>query len=239
MGNITQAKYKYCQHDLTRDRRDCFICSANLNNQLMSPLNTILMQNSQSKVLMNSNNFHNNKNLDHYIDPEFPPNNSSLFINGSKMIRKTLIHSTGFKQIKTWLRPHQIYCGSDEKHFPISLFNSPTPKDVIQGELGTCWFLSALALIAERPILLVNIVLTKQYSQFGIHQIRLCKRGEWKVISIDDYLPCDKHNQLVFSYGRKRQFWVPFIEKALAKLYGSYESIGKGNSYLNFTTKKT
>lgn len=93
---------------------------------------------------------------------------------------------------------------------------------------GTCWFLSALALIAEKPLLLFNLMLTKQYNQNGLHQIRLCKRGEWKVITIDDYLPCDRTNQLVFSYGRRRQFWVPFIEKALAKMYGSYESIGKG-----------
>jgi hypothetical protein len=56
----------------------------------------------------------------------------------------------------------------------------------------------------------------------------LCRRGEWIVVNIDDYLPCDKQNQLVFSYGRKRQFWVPFMEKALAKLYGSYEAVARG-----------
>lgn len=58
--------------------------------------------------------------------------------------------------------------------------------------------------------------------------MRLCRRGEWIVVNIDDYLPCDKQNQLVFSYGRKRQFWVPFMEKALAKLYGSYEAVARG-----------
>jgi calpain-15 len=61
-----------------------------------------------------------------------------------------------------------------------------------------------------------------------MHQVRLCRRGEWIVVNIDDYLPCDKNNQLVFSYGRKRQFWVPFMEKALAKMYGSYEAVARG-----------
>ena len=42
------------------------------------------------------------------------------------------------------------------------------------------------------------------------------------------FVRCDQNNQLVFSYGRKRQFWVPFMEKALAKMYGSYENIAKG-----------
>ena len=225
MGNITQAKYNNCQHcHNVRNRKECTICSNTSVNSTFHPLNKIF----RSKPIRSNFDSVSTKYYEDNVDPEFPPNNSSLFINGNKMIRKTIIHSSGFKQVKSWLRPHQINCSSDERHFPITLFNNPTPKDVIQGELGTCWFLSALALIAERPLLLVNIVLTKQYTPIGTHKIRLCKRGVWNVISIDDYLPCDKHNQLVFSYARRRQFWVPFIEKALAKMYGSYESIGKG-----------
>jgi calpain-15 len=224
MGNMTQTRLENSQNGDSRSTKNSFPSFKNPNHEnAQLTFNTIFRTKTIDPLYSAPNH------LDHYVDPEFPPNNTSLFINGNKMMRKTIIHSSGFKQIKTWLRPHQIYCGTDEKHFPISLFNNPTPKDVIQGELGTCWFLSALALIVERPLLLVNVVLTKQYNNTnGIHEIRLCKRGEWKVIAIDDYLPCDKHNQLVFSYGRRRQFWVPFIEKALAKMYGSYESIGKG-----------
>jgi len=165
---------------------------------------------------------------DHFVDAEFPPENKSLYRDGGGLMRKTILHSTGFGQVKIWLRPFQIYSLSTEKQFPISMFNNPSPKDVIQGELGTCWFLSALALVAERPIILYNSILTKQYNPSGIHQIRLCKRGEWKVITIDDYLPCDKLCKLVFSRAKRNQFWVPFMEKALAKMYASYENIAKG-----------
>ncbi len=56
----------------------------------------------------------------------------------------------------------------------------------------------------------------------------MCRRGEWVVVNIDDFLPCDKNEQLVFSLGRRRQLWVPLMEKALAKLYGSYEAIARG-----------
>jgi calpain-15 len=157
--------------------------------------------------------------LNQHIDKEFPPTNFSLYINGNRIARKTLIHSSGFKQVKVWLRAQNINCGKEDQKYPITLFNNPTPKDVIQGELGTCWFLSALSLVSEKPILILNLMLTKQFNPDGLHQIRLCRRGEWKIISIDDYLPCDKHNQLVFSYGRKRQFWVPLYD---FELYASF-----------------
>ena len=34
MGNITQTKNNYCEHDHRRSRNECFICSANLNQSL-------------------------------------------------------------------------------------------------------------------------------------------------------------------------------------------------------------
>lgn len=71
-------------------------------------------------------------------------------------------------------------------------------------------------------------MVTQTYNTAGVHQVRLCRRGEWIIVNIDDFLPCDKNNQLVFSYGRKKQFWVPFMEKALAKMYGSYEAVARG-----------
>ena len=163
-----------------------------------------------------------------WMDPDFPPIKRSLFMNGNKVKRINLIHSNGFKQIRKWLRPNEILALLEENYLPVSLFLDPSPKDVIQGELGTCWFLSALALLAEKPFLLLNCMVTQTYNSQGMHHVRLCRRGEWVVVNIDDYLPCDKNNQLVFSYGRKKQFWVPFMEKALAKMYGSYEAVARG-----------
>ena len=168
------------------------------------------------------------KKIKEFYDTEFPPNNISLYIDGIKIKRKNLLHSNGFKHVRKWLRPLDIKVGSEEKHLPISLFSDPSPKDVIQGELGSCWFLSALALLVEKPFLLLNCMVSQYYNPKGLYQVRLCRRGEWVVVNVDDYLPCDKSDQLVFSLGRRRQLWVPLMEKALAKLYGSYEAIARG-----------
>ena len=94
-------------------------------------------------------------------------------MNGNSVKRSNLIHSNGFKQIKKWLRPHEVTVVThEETHMPVTLFADPSPKDVIQGELGTCWFLSALALLAEKPFLLLNCIISQKYNPFGVHQVR-------------------------------------------------------------------
>jgi hypothetical protein len=107
-----------------------------------------------------------------------------------------LLHSNGFKHVRKWLRPDKISVTNEEKYLPISLFSDPSPKDVIQGELGSCWFLSALALLVEKPFLLLNCMVTQYYNPKGFYQVRLCRRGVWVVVNVDDYLPVDKNNQV-------------------------------------------
>jgi calpain-15 len=67
---------------------------------------------------------------------------------------------------------------------------SPEPHDVQQGIMQNKWFVSALAIIAERPALVERLFLTKTASSSGVHRVKLCKHGEWTTVTIDDYFPC-------------------------------------------------
>lgn len=51
----------------------------------------------------------------------------------------------------------------------------------------------------------------------------------WKAVWIDDYFPCDPISKSpAFTRSRGKEIWVLILEKAWAKLYGSYERIEAG-----------
>ena len=58
----------------------------------------------------------------------------------------------------------------------------PEPADIVQGELGTCWFLSALAVLADRRNLVENLFVSRERNEFGVYQV--CNPTPWNVFLI-------------------------------------------------------
>ena len=56
------------------------------------------------------------------------------------------------------------------------------------------------------------------------------KNGEKKLITLDDYIPT-VDGVTVFSHANGKELWVILLEKAWAKVHGSYERIIGGVSY--------
>jgi calpain-15 len=111
-----------------------------------------------------------------------------------------------------------------------TVYSSPEPSDIQQGELGDCWLMAALALITERPKMLEHILLTKKINKEGVYLVRLCHNGLWKTVIVDDCFPCTESRQLAYTKANRYQLYVPLIEKACAKLFGSYAELTAGQT---------
>jgi len=116
---------------------------------------------------------------------------------------------------------------------------APNPKlfiggaesgDVIQGQLGDCWFLGALAVVATRIDLIKEICVSDHSEHSGFVQFRFYKNGKWTVVTIDDRIPCIGNTAQIWgsSCKDKNEMWVPLIEKAYAKLHGTYQRLSGG-----------
>lgn len=101
-----------------------------------------------------------------YQDPEFPASSASL---GAFIIHPNLT-TTGvdLQEEIFWKRPKEIV------KCPQLFIDGVDEGDVIQGQLGDCWFLGALAVVATRIDLLKELIVSA-HSDYGFYQFRFYK----------------------------------------------------------------
>jgi hypothetical protein len=103
-------------------------------------------------------------------------------------------------------------------------------NDVEQGELGDCYYLSALSCLdgkrtRERFVFLSS---EEEWKECGAICIRFFDGGKEDIVIIDDYLPLSAEEFVFVHCQNRREIWAPLLEKAYAKKYGDYSIIEGG-----------
>ena len=121
---------------------------------------------------------------------------------------------------------------SPTTNIPIFKDNTATVDQVVQGEAGTCYLMSSLASVAEAPQVIKDVFLTDTKNSAGIIGVQFYIRGKPWAVSLDSsflYMypstPTLKFAQVNMN---DQAMWGPILEKAWAKVKGSYETADGG-----------
>lgn len=150
-----------------------------------------------------------------FEDPEFPPADSSLYF--SKRPDRYI----------EWKRPMEI---ADNPQLFVEGFSR---FDVQQGELGDCWLIAAVANLTMDPNLFFQVVPEDQSFEenyAGIFHFRFWQYGRWVDVVVDDRLPTYNGELMYLRSAENNEFWSALLEKAYAKLHGSYEALKGGTT---------
>eukprot|EP01006_Ploeotia_vitrea_P031037 TRINITY_DN63362_c0_g1_i1.p1 TRINITY_DN63362_c0_g1~~TRINITY_DN63362_c0_g1_i1.p1 ORF type:complete len:938 (+),score=61.09 TRINITY_DN63362_c0_g1_i1:28-2841(+) len=150
-----------------------------------------------------------------FNDPQFPPEIPSIGDSPTNERYK----------VATW-RPISSIISN-----PV-LFNKSGTVEVQNVKLGaanTSWMVASLAEIIHRssddnPF--VHLFSPQQIHSYGIYTVKFFVNGKWRYIVIDDHIPCTKDGAPAFTHPTTgEECWLMLLEKAIAKLHGSYQAI--------------
>ncbi|XP_041826934.1 calpain-1 catalytic subunit-like [Melanotaenia boesemani] len=151
-----------------------------------------------------------------YIDDMFPPDQRSIgqgFMDPSELARVE------------WLRPSQIVSN------PSFVVDGVSRFDFGQGFVGNCWLIASIgALTFQNDIFKQVVPLEQSFDKdyCGLFHFRFWRFGKWVDVVIDDKLPTI-NGKPIFVYSKDpTEFWPALLEKAYAKVCGSYADMNSG-----------
>lgn len=155
-----------------------------------------------------------------YTDHDFPHRIESLWGFG-----ETQQFSKSEWERLAWCSPDEIFKGGKYYVYDQSI----SPNDIQQGGLGDCYYLAAIAAVAEHRDRIKRVFLSREVNKIGCYCIALCINGVWEEIIMDDKFPSQPYSKsAAFNTSKSNEMWVMLLEKAWAKVHGGYLNINAG-----------
>lgn len=150
-----------------------------------------------------------------FTDPKFTADDTSLFFS------KPLSMNIEWKRPNEFVEDPQLFVDGADRF------------DINQGRLGDCWLLAAMANLSMNHKIFHKVLPPEQSFEedyAGIFLFKFWQYGEWVEVVVDDYLPT-VDGELVYIHSHSHnEFWSALMEKAYAKLHGTYENLKGGTS---------
>jgi len=104
-----------------------------------------------------------------------------------------------------------------------------TFNDIQQGELGNCYFLSALASIASvNPNIIQNMFVETWLWSSGIFKTKWLINGKESIIAVDNKIPAGAYNTYFTHPSLTGEWWPVVLAKSWAKIFGSFKAAESG-----------
>lgn len=153
-----------------------------------------------------------------FVDYEFGSDLASLCVSTEKSEL-----NPKFSNVE-WLRPSELL----ESNIPrLDLSN------LSQTELGCCgnsWLLSSVLVAMDMPYGLTTIFEQQEIVKEGCYSFVFKFGGQEASIVIDDRIPCLEGSPMYGGFAAGFNIAFMLLEKALAKLVGSYEALASGSA---------
>ncbi|XP_044131189.1 calpain-8-like [Bufo gargarizans] len=128
------------------------------------------------------------------------------------------------------------------KKNPVFIIHGAEREDIRQGGLLDCWVLASVACLTLNQDCLFCVVPPSQSFDkgyyAGIFHFKFWQYGQWIEVVVDDMLPIMDKDLKAARSNASHEFWCPLLEKAYAKINGSYEALDGGHaseSLVDFT----
>jgi len=162
-------------------------------------------------------------------DPLFPPKGISIAKPGTTCGDTAQGISESCDKYNHWKTFQQVASSADQK-FKVFGESGIQFGDIGQGELGNCYFLAALAAIANQdPQIISDMFVDRDMWENNVFKTKWLVNGKVTVVSVDNMIPAAE--QLFFTQPSVTgEYWPVILAKAWAKIYGSFKGIEGGIS---------
>lgn len=110
-------------------------------------------------------------------------------------------------------------------------------RDLNQGCFSLSWLMHAFGAIASEHMSTLKKIIHGE-PEYGLYSVTLHYNGTKVIILVDDYVPVDSNDVCCFSRPWKQNIiWPCILEKALAKLVGSYSALIPTTGFLRSTNE--